>query len=84
MMRLLLLLLLATLLFAKGAAAHSFDAATLTLTEVSDGTFAIDWRTTAKTLEDDRLLSYRLRPAPHPRAGRPRIDHAPSDSWFCG
>lgn len=32
------------------ADAHSFDAATLTLTEVSDGKFAIDWQTTAQTL----------------------------------
>lgn len=50
MMRLPLLLLLAALLFAKGAEAHSFDVATLTLTEVADGKFAIDWQTTAKTL----------------------------------
>lgn len=35
----------------KQARAHSYDAATLTLTEVADGKFAIDWRTTAKTLE---------------------------------
>jgi hydrogenase/urease accessory protein HupE len=51
MRRALLFLLAATLLFAKLADAHSFDAATLTLTEVADGKFAIDWRTSAKTLE---------------------------------
>ncbi|HET7541351.1 MAG TPA: HupE/UreJ family protein [Polyangiaceae bacterium] len=36
--------------YGKHAEAHSFDAATLTLTEVADGKFAIDWQTTAKTL----------------------------------
>ena len=46
-----LLILLAALLFATQARAHSFDAATLTLTEVAEGTFRIDWQTTAKTLE---------------------------------
>lgn len=50
MRRLSLLLVLAACLFAKGAEAHSFDAATLTLTEVAEGKFAIDWRTTARTL----------------------------------
>jgi len=50
MMRL-LLLFAALFLFAPKSAAHSFDAATLTLTEVADGKFVIDWRTTAKTLE---------------------------------
>jgi len=64
MMRRVLLFLLATLMFAKGAAAHSFDAATLTLTEVSDGKFAIDWRTTAKTLEGLR------EPAQYPKSCR--------------
>jgi hydrogenase/urease accessory protein HupE len=63
MMRLLLLLLLlAASLFAEGAEAHSFDAATLTLTEVADGKFAIDWRTTAKTLEGLR------QPAQYPKS----------------
>jgi hydrogenase/urease accessory protein HupE len=47
----LLAFVLSTLLFGKEADAHSFDAATLTLTEVADGKFAIDWRTTARTLE---------------------------------
>ena len=42
--------------------AHSYDAATLTLTEVADGTFAIDWRTTAKTLEGLR------QPAQYPKS----------------
>ena len=45
-----LLLLLAMSLVAPRASAHSYDAATLTLTEVADGQFAIDWQTTAKTL----------------------------------
>lgn len=49
MMRL-LLLFAALFLFAPKSLAHSFDAATLTLTEVADGKFVIDWRTTAKTL----------------------------------
>ena len=57
-----LLLLLAALLFATGAKAHSYDAATLTLTEVTDGTFAIEWRTTAKTLEGLRA------PAQYPKS----------------
>ena len=57
-----LLLLLAALLFANLAEAHSFDAATLTLTEVADGKFAIDWRTTSKTLE---MLS---EPAQYPKS----------------
>jgi len=54
MKRLLLLLIslvLSAAWFGKEAAAHSYDAATLTLTEVADGKFAIDWRTTARTLE---------------------------------
>jgi hydrogenase/urease accessory protein HupE len=46
-----LLLLLSAALFAVRAEAHSYDSATLTLTEVADGKFTIDWRTTAKTLE---------------------------------
>jgi len=37
---------------ATQAAAHAIDAATLTLTEVSEGNFAIDWQTAAKTLEE--------------------------------
>lgn len=53
MMRLLVVaaFTVAVWLGAAQAQAHSFDAATLTLTEVSEGTFAIDWRTTARTLE---------------------------------
>src|SRR6478609_7629010 len=51
MKRVLLFVLLVASLFAGRAEAHSFDAATLTLTELADGRFAIDWRTTAKTLE---------------------------------
>jgi len=50
MMRALVLLLL-SLLFAPHAQAHSFDSATLTLTEVSAGRFAVDWQTTAVTLK---------------------------------
>jgi hydrogenase/urease accessory protein HupE len=49
-----LMIFLAAWLCASQAQAHSFDAATLTLTEVADGTFAIDWRTTARTLTDLR------------------------------
>ena len=45
------LLLAALLSLARGVQAHSFDAATLILTEVTDGKFAIEWRTTAQTLE---------------------------------
>lgn len=55
---------LATWLGAAPARAHSFDAATLSLTEVADGKFAIDWRTTAGTLKDLRA------PALYPRACR--------------
>jgi len=58
----LLLLLLVAWSFATPAQAHSFDAATLTLTEVADGTFAIDWQTTAKTLEGLR------EPAQYPKS----------------
>jgi hydrogenase/urease accessory protein HupE len=66
MMRLLLSFLFVTLLFAKGAEAHSFDAATLTLTEVADGKFAIEWRTNAKTLEGLR------EPAQYPKSCQQR------------
>jgi hydrogenase/urease accessory protein HupE len=41
-------------LVAASARAHSIDAATLTLTEVAEGKFAIDWQTTAKTLKELR------------------------------
>ena len=57
-----LLIFLAAWLFATSAQAHSFDAATLTLTEVADGKFAIDWRTTARTLKDLR------EPAQYPKS----------------
>jgi hypothetical protein len=46
-----LLAVLTGLLLTTRAQAHSFDAATLTLTEVADGKFAIDWQTTAITLK---------------------------------
>lgn len=61
-----LLIFLAAWLFALHAQAHSFDAATLTLTEVVDGKFAIDWRTTASTLKDLR------EPAQYPKACQQR------------
>lgn len=68
MTRLLLALLitLATMSLGRDASAHSFDAATLTLTEVSDGKFAIDWRTTARTLAALR------EPARYPKSCRQR------------
>ena len=66
MKRGLLLLLLVASLFARRAQAHSFDAATLTLTEIPDGRFAIDWRTTAKTLEGLRT------PAQYPKSCQQR------------
>jgi hydrogenase/urease accessory protein HupE len=57
-----LVIFLATWLCAVHAQAHSFDAATLTLTELADGKFAIDWRTTASTLKDLR------EPAQYPKS----------------
>jgi len=64
MKRFLVLLLFAASvgLFGREASAHSYDAATLTLTEVADGKFAIDWRTTARTLEGLR------EPAQYPKS----------------
>jgi len=56
-----LIIFLAAWLCAAHAQAHSFDAATLTLTEVVDGKFAIDWQTTARTLKDLRA------PAQYPK-----------------
>lgn len=58
------LVVLATWVGASPAQAHSYDAATLALTEVADGKFAIDWRTTAGTLADLRA------PALYPAACR--------------
>jgi hydrogenase/urease accessory protein HupE len=50
--RLATLLLAAGLLLAPaGADAHTIDSATLTLTEVAEGTFAITWQTTAGSLK---------------------------------
>jgi len=43
---------LALLLLASRSSAHAVDVATLTLTEVSAGKFAVDWRTTSSTLEE--------------------------------
>jgi len=49
-----LLLALAVVLLAARAEGHSIDAATLTLTEVEDGTFSIQWQTLASTLRQLR------------------------------
>jgi hydrogenase/urease accessory protein HupE len=46
------LLALAAALLAPCAQGHSVDSATLTLTEVAEGRFTIDWQTTAKTLRE--------------------------------
>jgi len=63
---LLLSIFLSTVSFATKAKAHSYDAATLSLTEVADGRFAIDWRTTARTLEGLR------EPAQYPKSCQQR------------
>lgn len=47
-----LLLAIAVLLVGTPAFSHSFDSATLTLTEVAEGKFAIQWQTTAPTLKE--------------------------------
>jgi len=47
-----LLLVLGALFFGPPAHAHSFDTATLTLTEVAEGKFSIKWQTTASTLKE--------------------------------
>jgi hydrogenase/urease accessory protein HupE len=49
-----LVLTLVLVLGTTSADAHSFDAATLTLTEVAAGKFALDWQTTAPTLRELR------------------------------
>ncbi|HXJ23905.1 MAG TPA: HupE/UreJ family protein [Polyangia bacterium] len=59
-----LLLGLAVLLLAARADGHSIDAATLTLTEVEDGTFSIQWQTLAGTLRQLR------QPASYPKSCR--------------
>jgi len=51
-------------LVAPRAPAHSIDSATLTLTEISDGRFTVDWQTTAKTLRELR------EPARYPKSCR--------------
>lgn len=61
-LRLWLMVLFWACSFSARAEAHSFDAATLTLTEVADGKFAIDWRTTAETLKGLR------EPAQYPKS----------------
>jgi hydrogenase/urease accessory protein HupE len=61
-----LVIFLAAWLPAAHAQAHSFDAATLKLTEVADGTFAIDWQTTASTLKELRA------PAQYPKSCQQR------------
>jgi hydrogenase/urease accessory protein HupE len=53
---------LALSLAAASAWGHSIDVATLTLTEVAEGKFAIDWQTTAKTLKELR------QPARYPKS----------------
>jgi len=68
-----LMIFLAAWLCAAHAQAHSFDAATLTLTEVVDGTFAIEWRTTARTLEGLR------EPAQYPKSC-----HQQGSTLHCG
>ncbi len=61
------LTVLALSLLARRATAHSLDSATLTLTEVADGSFTIDWQTEAKTL---RALGEQARyPEPCRRRG---------------
>ena len=47
-----LLVALALLLFAARASAHAVDVATLTLTEIAPGKFAVDFRTSANTLKE--------------------------------
>lgn len=44
-------LVLVTLFVAGRAAAHSIDSSTLTLTEVAEGRFTVNWQTTASTLK---------------------------------
>jgi hydrogenase/urease accessory protein HupE len=56
------LLVLGLALFAPRAFAHSLDSATLTLTEVAEGKFTIDWQSTAKTLHELR------EPAQYPKS----------------
>jgi hydrogenase/urease accessory protein HupE len=55
---------LGLLLSASSAWGHSIDAATLRLTEVAEGKFAIDWQTTATTLKELR------QPAQYPKSCR--------------
>ncbi len=57
---------LGSVLAAPLATAHSFDTSTLKLTEVSAGRFAVQWQTTAKTLQGLR------EPARYPAACRRR------------
>jgi hydrogenase/urease accessory protein HupE len=51
-------------LLAPHARAHSIDSATLTLTEVAEGKFTVDWQSTAKTLNELRA------PARYPKSCR--------------
>jgi hydrogenase/urease accessory protein HupE len=48
------LLVLGLMLLGARAECHSIDSSTLTLTEVSEGKFAIKWQSTARTLKDLR------------------------------
>jgi hydrogenase/urease accessory protein HupE len=60
------LFILGVSLVAATARGHSIDAATLTLTEVAEGQFAIDWQTPAKTLKELRA------PARYPKSCQQR------------
>jgi hydrogenase/urease accessory protein HupE len=60
------LLVLAGSLVAPSAEAHAIDTATLTLTEVADGKFTIEWQTVAKSLRELR------EPARYPKSCRRR------------
>jgi hydrogenase/urease accessory protein HupE len=62
------LLILAVSLCGARAQGHSIDAATLTLTEVADGTFTIQWQTLARTLREMR------QPARYPGSCQQRGD----------
>lgn len=68
-------LLVALVLLLSGARvhAHTVDSATLTLTEVSEGTFSVQWQTLASTLRELR------QPARYPSAC-----HARGDLLDCG
>jgi hypothetical protein len=62
------LLFLWASLLVPHARAHSIDSATLTLTEVAEGKFTVDWQSTAKTLKELR------EPARYPKSCQTRGD----------